>query len=87
MAQTRAKIVENEIVKLDYGDFRDTEFRNCKMVFSGGRPPTLVNNGFINCEWIFEGQAQNTLVFLKGMCETGSGFQDLIRITLFGPDK
>ena len=84
---TRTKTIEGEIVKLDYADFRDTEFKNCKMIYAGGRPPTLVNNGFTNCEWISEGEAQNTVLFLKSMYDSGGGFEKLIKVTIFGPEK
>lgn len=83
----RTKTIEGEIVKLDYGEFRNTIFKNCKMIYAGGRPPTLVNNDFLNCEWIFEGEAQNTVLFLKTMYESGGGFEKLIKVTIFGPEK
>jgi hypothetical protein len=79
-----AKIVENEIVRLDFGTFQQTEFRNCKLVYAGGRPPIMVQNNFVDCEWVFVGEAQNTVDFLKALARSGGGFDDLVRRTMFG---
>jgi hypothetical protein len=84
---TQTKTINGQIVKLDYGEFHDTKFINCKMTYGGGRPPTLVGNSFKDCEWIFEGEAQNTVLFLKAMYDSGGGFQDIVKGTIFGPEK
>jgi hypothetical protein len=77
------KTVENEVVRIDYGVFQNTEFRNCKLVYSGGRPPIMVQNRFIDCEWVFVGEAQNTIDLLKGLACSGGGLEELVRRTLF----
>jgi hypothetical protein len=77
------KTVENEVVRIDYGVFQNTEFRNCKLVYAGGRPPIMVANRFIDCEWVFTGEAQNTIDLLKGLANSGGGLEDLVRRTLF----
>jgi hypothetical protein len=78
------KVVENEIVKLDYGTFQNTEFRRCKLVYAGGRPPLMAGNRFLECEWVFVGEAQNTVEFLKALARSGGGFHELVSRTLFG---
>ena len=77
------KIVENEVVNLDYKTFQHTEFRRCKLVYAGGRMPILVDNRFVDCEWLFVGEAQNTVEFLKALAGAGEGFEDLVRRTFF----
>ena len=57
------KSIKGEVIILDYKDLRNTRFERYTMVFRGGRPPPLVNNDFIDCQWVFENEAQNTLVF------------------------
>lgn len=76
------KLVENQIVKLDFGSFQHTEFRRCKLVYAGGRPPLLVDNNFVDCEWVFVGEAQNTVEFLKALVRAGGGFEELVGRTL-----
>lgn len=77
------KTIENEIVRIDYGVFQNTEFRNCKLVYAGGRPPILVQNRFIDCEWVFTGEAQNTIDLLKGLASSGGRLEEMVRRTLF----
>jgi hypothetical protein len=77
------KAVENEVVRIDYGVFQNTEFRNCKLVYAGGRPPIMVQNRFIDCEWVFMGEAQNTVDLLKGLADSGGGLEDMVRRTIF----
>jgi hypothetical protein len=78
------KLLENQIVQLDFGTFQHTEFRNCKLVYAGGRPPLMVNNSFVDCEWVFVSEAQNTVSFLKMLASSGGGFEALVKRTLFG---
>lgn len=61
------KEVRNDVVVLDYGSFSDTNFIGCKIIYRGGRPPTLLNCDLIDCEWIFEGPALNTVGFLRSL--------------------
>ena len=77
------KTVENEVVRIDYGVFQNTEFRNCKLVYAGGRPPIMVQNRFVDCEWIFMGEAQNTVDLLKGLAASGGGLEQMVRRTIF----
>ncbi|WP_139218705.1 hypothetical protein [Roseivivax halotolerans] len=74
------RTVKGDVVVLDYADLRNTRYERCKMIYRGGRPPTLVNNDFVECEWIFENEAQNTLRFLKALVEGGG--EDLVLASL-----
>jgi len=66
------KVIKDTPVILDYADHRNTRFEGCKLIYRGGKPPTLINNEFIRCEWIFENEAENTLHFLQSLM-TGGG--------------
>lgn len=52
---------------LDGNKYRACTFTNCRLVFRGGQPPTLVGCGFTGCTWVFEDAAARTLQFLRGM--------------------
>jgi len=84
VAKAPRKVVENEVVYLDYGDFRETDFRNCKLIYKGGRPPNLINNNFHACEWIFEGDAGNTVAFLRALAAPGAGGRVFLMEHLLG---
>lgn len=65
--------VRGEIIKLDYATLRDTNYINCKLVFAGGRPPSMVNCDFIESEFILEGPADATRFFLSVLAKSGAG--------------
>ena len=60
-----ATIFNHETVLLDGDSFVDCEFRDCRLVFSGGEPPTFSGCRFDDCEWKFEDAAARTLAQLK----------------------
>ncbi len=55
----------HETVALDGEAFSDCEFRDCRMVYAGGKPPEFSNCRFEGVEWKFEGAAAATLAHLK----------------------
>ena len=65
--------IENEIIVLDYTDLRNKHFYQCKLIYRGGRPPNLINCVFDTCEFIFEGPALATLLFLGGIARSSGG--------------
>ncbi len=69
---TKRQEVRDEIVKLDYSTLRDTNYINCTLVFEGGRPPSMINCDFIECEFVLEGAARNTQVFLTILSQSGA---------------
>jgi hypothetical protein len=70
-----ATIFNLETVPLDGEMFADCEFRECRMVFSGGKPPVFDNCRFDACDWRFEDAAANTLAHLKGVWAAGGKAQ------------
>lgn len=59
------KIIENEIVHLDYRTWHRIRFLNCSIVYKGGGVPNVVECEFVGCLWHFEDEALRTLQFLR----------------------
>ena len=66
-----AVIFNHETVPLDGDSFDDCEFRDCRMVYAGGPPPSFSQCRFHDCDWRFEGAGQDTLAFLKLLWASG----------------
>ena len=60
-----ATIFNHETVKLDGEAFTDCEFRDCRLIYSGGESPIFDGCRFSDCEWRMEGAAARTLEHLK----------------------
>lgn len=61
----------HENIFLDGEVFRGCDFRDCRLIYSGGTPPMFDNCRFDNCEWKLEGGAAQTLVHLRGVWKAG----------------
>ncbi len=70
-----ATIFNLETVPLDGEVFADCEFRDCRMVFSGGKPPVFDNCRFDTCDWRFDDAAARTLAHLKVVWAAGGKAQ------------
>jgi hypothetical protein len=70
-----ATIFNLETVPLDGEMFADCEFRECRMVYSGGKPPVFDNCRFDACDWRFDDAAANTLAHLKVVWAAGGKAQ------------
>lgn len=64
-----------ETVPLDGEMFADCEFRECRMVYSGGKPPVFDNCRFDACDWRFDDAAARTLAHLKVVWAAGGKAQ------------
>ena len=58
---------EGERVPLGGAAFERCAFVRCELVYDG-RPTRLVDNGFEDCRWSFEGAAGDTLDFVAALC-------------------
>ena len=65
----------HETVSLDGEVFDDCEFRDCRLVYAGGKPPAFTDCRITDCEWKFEDAAQNTLAHLKVVWGAGGKAQ------------
>ncbi|MDP1735925.1 MAG: hypothetical protein Q8L23_00640 [Caulobacter sp.] len=70
-----ATIFNHETVVLDGEAFADCEFRDCRMVYSGGKPPVFDSCRFDNCDWRFDDAAARTLAHLKVVWAAGGKAQ------------
>jgi hypothetical protein len=70
-----ATIFNHETVVLDGEAFADCEFRDCRMVYSGGKPPMFDSCRFDNCDWRFDDAAARTLAHLKVVWAAGGKAQ------------
>ena len=58
-------IYNHETVALDGEHFSSCEFRDCRLVYTGGAPPVFENCRFDDCDWRIEEAAERTLAYLK----------------------
>jgi hypothetical protein len=61
----------HETVVLDGETFSDCEFRDCRLVYSGGETPVFQNCQFHGCEWKQDDAAARTLSYLKAVWNAG----------------
>lgn len=78
---TTAISYNHETVALDGERFDGCEFRDCRMVYSGGKAPVFKDCQFVNCDWRMEDQAAETLACLRAMWAAGAKprVQELIK--------
>jgi hypothetical protein len=62
----KGQIFKDETIILDGSSFENCKFLNCKLVYSGGDIPKIVNCGLDKPEWIFDGAAGRVITFLRG---------------------
>jgi hypothetical protein len=72
LAMQTATIFNHETVALDGEAFSDCEFRACRLVYSGGVPPSFDGCRFDDCEWKLDDAAARTLTHLKLMWGQGA---------------
>jgi hypothetical protein len=62
---------EKQTISLDGGTFRDCEFVDCVLFFSGLLPVDLRGSSLKGCRWEFHGPAGNTIGFLRALYQRG----------------
>jgi hypothetical protein len=65
-------------VALDSRQFVSCTFRDCELIYRGGKPPSFQNCLITGNTFIFDGQAGNTLAFLQSLAAPGSGLQNVV---------
>ncbi len=66
-----ATAYNHETVVLDGEEFDGCEFRDCRLVYSGGKAPKFGDCRFYDCDWRFEGAAGETLKHMKAVWNAG----------------
>lgn len=64
-------IYNHETVVLDGESFADCEFRDCRLIYSGGETPSFKNCKFVDCDWRMDEAAAHTLAYLKVIWNAG----------------
>ena len=59
-------------IQLDGTHYEGCNFEDCAIVYAGGQLPILINNGFSNCRWQFEGSAERTIAFMSQLYSGGA---------------
>lgn len=70
------KHFRNDVVRLDATEFIDCEFDRCELAYGGGGLFVFSNSPVRNCEFVFDGAAENTLGALAAMF--GLGLTDFV---------
>lgn len=65
----------HETVTLDGERFDGCEFRDCRLVYAGGKAPVFKDCAFHDCDWRFDGPAGATLDHLRSMWAAGAKVQ------------
>lgn len=79
-----SKVIEEQIVEIDYRTFEDITFRRCIIVFKGGEPPTLRNVAFDECSWSFDAAARNTIELLRLLVDSGEDAKKVVLDRMLG---
>jgi hypothetical protein len=66
-----ATTFNHETVVLDGESFSDCEFRDCRLIYSGGEAPSFSDCKFDKCEWKIDGPAAQTMAHLKAVWAAG----------------
>ncbi len=54
-------------IELDGNEYKSCRFVECVFVYSGGMPPSMIDNTMESPRFVFEGAAARTLLFLTTM--------------------
>ena len=73
MATFNNSTVEGGRIALDGNEYVGCTFKKCVFVFGGTAPVKLGKCSFVSCTWEFVGAAAQTIAFLKGLHDQGSG--------------
>ena len=80
-AHFERKTFHNCDVHLDAGRFVDCAFVQATLIYSGGKPPNIVDCSFKDVRFRFDGPAGATVAFLVAMARPDSGLQQIVRNT------
>ena len=61
------EVFRNETVEVDGFVFQACQFHECKIVFLGEGPVKFDECLFDRCQWVFNGPAENVLLYLSAL--------------------
>jgi hypothetical protein len=65
--------IEGKTIAIDGATLKDLDLVKCRLVFSGGELPNLINNKMQYTEFYFDGAAGRTVGFLKALAAEPMG--------------
>jgi len=77
MSEVRNQTLQGRL-KLDGKTFIDCEFKNAQLIYQGGQQPSFSNCRFTQSRFEFEGEAANTVNFLRGMLNPQSNMRHFV---------
>jgi hypothetical protein len=70
---------EDEAVELDGNEFVRCRFHRCRLIFAATGPAAFDGCDFVDCHWVLDGSAAETLEFLAGLRRgLGEAGQELV---------
>jgi len=80
------KTFDREEIHLDGNEFVGCKINRCVIIYSGGKPPNMVNCDFIDCHFRFEMAAGNTIAFLRGLASCPGWSHEAVKSLILGRD-
>ena len=75
----------NKDILIDGREFFNTEFIRCRIIYRGTGPVQFEGCVFTECQWVFDGPAENTLFFLSALAtQLGSEAAAMVKSLLEG---
>ncbi len=79
MTMYKDELFIKQRVSLDADQFFNCRFVRCTMIYSGSSGVVMEGCELDSCDWVFDGAADNTLIFLSQLYRgLGSGGQQLV---------
>jgi len=67
---------------VDGQSYRGCRFERCRLIYSGGDLPRMIECVFVQCHWTLEGAGARTLRLMKAMVERGGSMRELVERSL-----
>lgn len=88
MALFKDRNFHKETINLDDNTFDECVIDDCTIVYSGGALPNLINSTFKNSNFVLDGAAQRTLIFMKMLNNSGAenvveGMLEIVKGTIY----
>jgi|SRR5689334_2185108 hypothetical protein len=69
----------DENIHIDEDEYQFCRFQNCRIIFSGNGPARFSNCKFDECQWVFDGAAEETIQYLAALYSgLGAGGRALV---------
>lgn len=70
MAKINGQKLNEVNVYVDGNTYEDCDFRECRIIYSGGSLPVFVRGSIERCEFVFDGAAMRTLLYMNALAKT-----------------